>query len=93
MSDQRDIGPDNGKLPPYEEPLDTGPATVGAGEGYSGEEYDAAGQEAWRKRQERHAVPEDGTVIGSGAGAGSGDVGEDFDVDRAGGARPAGTDT
>ena len=38
-------------------------------------------------------MPEDGTVIGTGAGAGGGEVGEDFDVDNPGGAHPSGMDS
>lgn len=87
MSDRRDIGPDNGRKPPYERPSE-GRGDVGAGEGYSGQEYDGAGQAAWRERQQRSAVPEDGTVIGSGVGAGGGDAGEDFDAATPGGGGP-----
>lgn len=86
-----DIGPDNGRRPPFATPIQRGLGTVGTGSGYSGQEYDAAGQDEWRAEQERRNLPADGEVRGSGAGAGGGDPGEDFDIATPGGATPAGT--
>ena len=82
-----DIGPDNGKRPPFAKPIDTGRGEVGTGAGYSGQEYDSAGQDDWRRRQDQLAVDAGGKVEGSGAGAG-GETGEDFDDDSANGATP-----
>jgi hypothetical protein len=88
MSDEApDIGPDNGKRPPFAKPIDTGRGAIGTGTGYSGQEYDSAGQDDWRRRQEALAVDPGGKVEGSGAGAG-GETGEDFDDDSANGAAP-----
>lgn len=87
----RDIGPDNGQRPPFATPIREGRGRIGTGSGYSGQEYDSAGQEQWRAEQERRNLPADGEVRGSGAGAGGGGPGEDFDVDTPGGAAPAGT--
>jgi hypothetical protein len=87
-NDDRDIEPDNGHRPPFAKPMDEGRGKVGTGEGYSGQEYDSAGQAEWRAEQTRTNVSEDGVARGSGAGAGGGHAGEDFDVDTPGGARP-----
>lgn len=90
-SETRDIGPDNGRRPPFATPIRDGLGEVGTGEGYSGQEYDGAGQERWREEQQRRNLPADGGVLGSGVGAGGGDPGEDFDIATPGGAVPAGT--
>jgi hypothetical protein len=82
--DSKDIPPETGKKPPYmkpEPPL----GDIGAGEGYSGQEYDGAGQAAWRDRDRERGVPKDGKVEGAGVGAGGGQEGEDYDLDDAGG--------
>lgn len=52
-------------------------AAIGTGGGYSGQEYDSAGQAEWRAEQQRHALPADGAVHGSGSGTGGGNPGED----------------
>ena len=87
-SDARDIGPDNGRRPDFATPIDEGAGAVGSAGGYSGQEYDAPGQERWRHEQERRNVDPSGEVDGSGVGAGGGDAGEDFDVATPGGAEP-----
>jgi hypothetical protein len=68
------------------QPLADDVGEIGTGEGYSGQEYDSAGQAAWRVEQTRHNVPADGVVRGSGVGAGGGNPGEDFDIDTPAGA-------
>lgn len=88
--DERDIGPDNGRRPRFATPIRKGLGKVGTGEGYSGQEYDGAGQEKWRAAQERRNLPADGEVRGSGIGAGGGDPSEDFDIATPGGAAPGG---
>ncbi|MEN2786477.1 hypothetical protein ACFOKI_05580 [Sphingomonas qilianensis] len=88
MSDEApDVGPDNGKRPAFAKPIDTGLGAIGTGGGYSGQEYDSAGQEDWRRRQDALAVDPGGKVEGSGAGAG-GAPGEDYDDDSATGSAP-----
>ncbi|HVI97444.1 MAG TPA: hypothetical protein VM657_00080 [Sphingomonas sp.] len=82
--DTEDIPPDAGKRSPImarEPPL----GEIGSGPGYSGQEYDSAGQAEWRAREQARSVPRDGTVEGSGIGAGGGQEGEDYDLDDAGG--------
>lgn len=89
MSDTpKDIGPDNGERAPFARPIDEGLGKVGAGSGYSGQEYDSEGQAEWRARQKQRGLPADGAVKGSGAGAGGGDPGEDYDIGTPGGAAP-----
>ena len=83
--DDRDIGPDNGRRPPFAKPVDEDTGAVGTGTGYSGQEYDSKGQAEWRAEQSRADLPHDGVARGSGAGAGGGHAGEDFDDDAAGG--------
>ena len=58
---------------------------VGTDDTYSGQEYDSAGQEEWRAEQRRRALPANGEVHGSGAGAGGNNPGEDYDDDGASG--------
>ncbi|WP_156363653.1 hypothetical protein [Sphingomonas sp. Leaf357] len=84
----RDVGPDAGQRDPSTLPADTDRGTVGTGEGYSGQEFDSEGQAEWRKKEEHRNLPADGAVRGSGAGAGGGDPGEDYDVGTPGGAAP-----
>ena len=85
-SQPKDIASEAGKRPPFARPIDAEAGKqVGTGQGYSGQEYDGAGQAAWRAEQERHALPSDGEVQGSGAGAGGGNPGEDYDSDAAAG--------
>ncbi len=82
--DSKDIPPEAGRRPPYmkpEPPL----GEIGSGKGYSGQEYDGAGQAEWREREQERGVPRDGIVQGSGVGAGGGQEGEDYDLDDAGG--------
>lgn len=78
-----DIGPENGKRPPFATPIEQAgtDGKIGTGTGYSGQEYDSDGQAAWRAEQERHAVARDGALHGSGAG-----TGEEIDDDLAGAA-------
>ena len=83
----RDIPPDNGQRPPFAQPIDQGLGDIGTKGGYSGQEYDAAGQDAWRAAEERKTVDPGGAVHGSGAGAGGG-PGEDYDSDTANGTKP-----
>jgi hypothetical protein len=85
----RDIPPDAGRAPPFD-PLETpGPEDTGAGAGYSGQEYDNAGQRQWRADQDDEVAP-DGEVRGSGVSAGGGNMKEEYDGDVAtgGGERP-----
>ncbi|WP_260596665.1 hypothetical protein [Sphingomonas endolithica] len=83
-----DIPPENGKRPSFRKPIDERLGAVGTGGGYSGQEYDSEGQEAWRAEQDRRKGDPDGAVDGSGVGAGGG-PGEDFDSDaQAGGEQP-----
>ncbi|MDO7841935.1 hypothetical protein [Sphingomonas immobilis] len=83
---EKDIGPDIGVRAPMNAPADDDIGAIGTGSGYSGQEFDSAGQAAWRAGQQRRAVPADGKVSDSGAGAGGGNPGEDFDVATPGGA-------
>ena len=87
-SPDTDIGPDNGVRPSFSTPIDERLGKIGTGDGYSGQEYDSAGQAEWRAEQKRRNAPADGVARGSGAGAGGGNPGEDFDVDTPGGADP-----
>lgn len=82
--------PEAGKRPPHAKAgSDIG--EVGTGDGYSGQEYDSRGQQAWRDEQAKHAVNPSGEVHGSGAGAGGGNEGEDYDSDSAAGGGPVRT--
>ena len=84
-----DIPAEAGKRPRFAEPGNPGAAAdVGTGDGYSGQEYDSAGQAQWRAGQQRQSLAQDGAVHGSGAGAGGGNPGEDYDADAPGGAAP-----
>ncbi|WP_137788062.1 hypothetical protein [Sphingomonas sp. 3P27F8] len=88
MSEKRgsDEEPNAGKRPVFATPADPEAGSkVGTGAGYSGQEYDSVGQAEWRREQERHSLPSDGTVEGSGAGVGGGNPGEDYDSDSAAG--------
>jgi len=77
-----DLPPEAGKRPVFARPVDPAAgAEIGTGGGYSGQEYDSAGQAEWRAEQQRHALPADGAVHGSGAGTGGGNPGEDYDSD------------
>jgi hypothetical protein len=78
-----DIPPDAGKRPVFARPVDPkAGGEIGTDkQGYSGQEYDSAGQAEWRAEQARHDLPADGAVHGSGAGAGGGNPGEDYDSD------------
>jgi len=87
-STDTDIGPDNGVRPSFATPIDERLGEIGTGDGYSGQEYDSAGQAEWRAEQERRNASADGVVRGSGAGAAGGNPGEDFDVATTGGADP-----
>ncbi|MBB4085598.1 hypothetical protein [Sphingomonas carotinifaciens] len=81
----RDIPPEAGKRPPFakpEPPLDA----IGTGKGYSGQEYDSAGQAEWRAGQDAQAVAPEGIVRGSGTAAGGGAPGEDYDPNTPGAA-------
>jgi hypothetical protein len=81
-----DIPPEAGERPPFDRPVDAeAESQVGTGEGYSGQEYDSAGQAEWRAEQARHQLPASGEVHGSGAGAGGGNPGEDYDSDSTAG--------
>lgn len=85
-----DLPKDAGVHSPGTRPDDTPtPADAGSGPGYSGQEYDQAGQQAWRGADGRKRLPPDG-VIGTGAGAGGAAPGEDFDDDTAGGSGAGG---
>ncbi|MFD1786741.1 hypothetical protein ACFSC3_04060 [Sphingomonas floccifaciens] len=88
--DSADIGPDNGRRPSFVKPEPANDDLIGRGEGYSGQEYDSASQEAWRQQERDARLPTDGRPRGSGAGAGGGAAGEDFDETTPGGARPGG---
>ncbi|KQS04000.1 hypothetical protein ASG11_06830 [Sphingomonas sp. Leaf357] len=88
--DDRDIPPDNGERPTFSTSIRKGLGDVGTGDGYSGQEYDSAGQSAWRAEQQRRNLPKNGGVAGSGIGAGGGQKGEDYDVDSPAGAEPDG---
>ncbi len=90
QDDDRDIPPDNGKRPKFATPIDERLNDVGTGSGYSGQEYDSAGQAEWRAEQERKSLPPGSGVSGSGIGAGGGQAGEDYDPDTPGGAEPDG---
>ncbi|MEG3150109.1 hypothetical protein U1769_09435 [Sphingomonas sp. ZT3P38] len=79
-----------GKRPRQSAPA-SGIGDVGTGDGYSGQEYDSKGQQAWRDEQEKHTVDPSGEVHGSGAGAGGGNDGEDYDSDSAAGSGTAPT--
>jgi hypothetical protein len=86
--DQRpaDIPPEAGKRPPFaRRAAPAAGAEIGTDGTYSGQEYDSASQAEWREEQRRHALPANGEVHGSGAGAGGGNPGEDYDSDRAAG--------
>ena len=82
--------PEAGKRPPHV-PAGSGIGEAGTGGGYSGQEYDSRGQQAWREEQEKGAVDPSGEVHGSGAGAGGGNEGEDYDSDSAAGDGPVHT--
>jgi hypothetical protein len=81
----KDIPPEAGKRPPFATSLGRDAEAIGSGTGYSGQEYDSAGQAEWRAEQAKRSMPADGAVHGSGAGAGGGVPGEDYDDDSAGG--------
>jgi len=83
-ADLADQPPEAGKRPTHgRPPSDIG--DIGTGQGYSGQEYDSNGQQAWRDEQKKHAVDPSGEVHGSGTGAGGGNDGEDYDSDSAAG--------
>ena len=88
-----DMPSENGKRPTFRKPIDERLGAIGTGGGYSGQEYDSAGQDAWRRTHERQNVDASGAVHGTGVGAG-GAPGEDFDDDTANGgaAPPTGSD-
>lgn len=65
------------------------PPAAGTGPGYSGQEYDQPGQQAWRDADGKERLPPDGAV-GSGSGAGGGAKDEDPDPDAAGGSGASG---
>ncbi|MGN6376828.1 MAG: hypothetical protein ACTHMG_14930 [Sphingomonas sp.] len=68
MASDKDIPPAAGKLPPQSEGPEPRRGAVGTGDGYSGEEYDSAGQVEWRDEDRTKRVPPDGEVRGSGVG-------------------------
>ena len=57
--DDEDLKQEIGKRPPFAKPVYKGLGKVGAGDGYSGQEYDSVGQDDWRKRQEDISLEED----------------------------------
>jgi hypothetical protein len=85
-----DQPPEAGKRPPQAAP-DPGIGEIGTGAGYSGQEYDSKGQQAWREQQATLIIDPSGQVHGSGAGAGGGSEGEDYDSDSAAGSGGAPT--
>jgi hypothetical protein len=89
-ADLAGLPPEAGKRPAQAR-SGTGIGEVGTGDGYSGQEYDSRGQQAWREEQEKPALDPSGAVHGSGAGAGGGNEGEDYDSDSAAGSAAAPT--
>lgn len=80
-----DLPTDAGVRSPGTRPEDTPtPEEAGTGPGYSGQEFDQAGQRRWREQDGGRRLPPDGAA-GSGAGAGGGAPGEDYDADAQGG--------
>jgi hypothetical protein len=82
VTDDRDISPDQGKAPPFAQP-EPKLGAVGTGSGYSGQEYDSAGQAEWREGDKGLRVSPDGEAHGTGS------PGEEIDPETAGSAENA----
>lgn len=82
MADHRDISADQGAAPPFAKP-EPKLGAVGTGDGYSGQEYDSAGQAEWRQGDRRLRLDPRGEVHGTGS------PGEEIDPETAGSAENA----